>query len=212
MNYNVLVILLILIFITFVISNMKKSKKINVLFIHIPKTGGNAIKNSSFFKNNCSYFGHSRVQNIQWKEYDTSFAFVRNPYDRVVSAFFYLKNGGEKNNKQDKERCKKLLKYKTFKDFTKDLHLFQNEIHFVPQYKFITDDSGKNILVRNILRYEHIDKEYEKFMKSNGYFGENLKKINASKHKHYLSYYDSDSKNIVYSLYKKDFDLFKYNP
>jgi hypothetical protein len=210
---TVVIISFVLLAILFTIASIRRrSKKVNALFIHIPKTGGNAIKKTSFFRDNCSYFFHEQMKNINWRLYDTSFAFVRNPYDRVVSAFFYLKNGGEKNNEDDAIMSKKLTKYNTFKDFVKDLYLFQEDIHFIPQYKFITDDIG-NILVDHILRYEHMDTQYAQFVQEyTGHMPEVLKKVNTSKHDHFMNYYDRDTMNIVYSIYNKDFELFKYSP
>ena len=67
------------------------------IFIHIPKCAGVSVS-KALFGNLAG--GHSRVVDYQLvfnsNEYSNyfKFTFVRNPWDRLVSAFFFLKKGG----------------------------------------------------------------------------------------------------------------------
>ena len=70
------------------------------------------------------------------------FAFVRNPWDRLVSSYFYLKNGGM--NKMDNDWALENIKqYETFQEFVlrwvnkKNINSW---IHFKPQNYWICDD------------------------------------------------------------------------
>uniref|UniRef100_A0A6C0CTS6 Sulfotransferase domain-containing protein n=1 Tax=viral metagenome TaxID=1070528 RepID=A0A6C0CTS6_9ZZZZ len=186
-------------------------KQLPILFIHVPKTGGNSIKKTQFFKR-CKYFKHKPITQIKnhKSDYKYSFAVTRNPYDRVVSAFHYLKNGGEPNNAGDLQRQKKLLKYKAFSDFVKDLHLFIHDTHFRPQYTFVCDKNDR-ILVDCILENETLERDIIKLYEKEGLPVENIPKVNTSKHDNYSKYYDDvNIKNKVYQIYKKDFELFNY--
>ena len=204
--FNILLILIILhVILLYVIQRITAP----VLFIHIPKTGGNSIKQTNFFKR-CKYFGHAHVEKIKHRNmYKYSFAIVRNPYDRLVSAYFYLKKGGENNNGYDSLMQKKLEKYKDFKDFIKDLKLFTNDLHFKPQHTFVCDSRGK-IIVNHILKVENIDKDFSQLLRSKWLPNEKLQKINSSKHDDFSNYYDDEIKKHVYAVYKKDFKLFNY--
>ena len=182
-----------------------------VLFIHIPKTGGNSIKQTNFFKS-CSYFGHTYIRDVKHANmYKYSFAIVRNPYDRLVSAYFYLKKGGMPNNSYDLQMQKRLKKYTYFKDFVRDLKLFVNDTHFKPQHMFVCDSGGR-IIVNHILKVENIDNEFSQLLRSKLLPDEKLHTINASKHDNYTRYYDDNEiKKRVYTIYERDFELFDYH-
>lgn len=196
----------LLLFIRFI-----KKYSLPFLFIHVPKTGGNAIKNTHLFHDSI-FFDHASVRDvIKWgKKYKTSYTIVRNPYDRLVSAFFYLQQGGEKNNKRDLERMKKQQKYKNnFKEFVKHLHDFIEENHYKPQYTFLTDNNNE-LKVDHILKQESLNNDYMKLQQLYGYSPVSLKKVNTSKHEDYNQYYDDETRRIVQEVYRKDFELLNY--
>jgi hypothetical protein len=180
------------------------------LFIHVPKTGGNAIKNTKFFKDSI-YFFHTSINDVirKGKKYKSSYTIVRNPYDRLVSAFFYLQDGGMKNV-WDIKSMKKQQKYKNnFKEFVKNLHKFINDTHYKPQYTFLSDENN-NIKVTHILKQESLNDDYIKLQQMYGYSPVSIKKINISNHEDYNQYYDEETKQLVKEFYQKDFKLLNY--
>jgi hypothetical protein len=64
-----------------------------ILFIHIPKTGGNSFLTHPFYLEKIVGLGHFESQKLDYTKnnYDTIFTIVRNPYSRLISAYFYLK-------------------------------------------------------------------------------------------------------------------------
>ena len=99
------------------------------------------------------------------------FAFKRNPYDRCISVYHYLKNGGNNLIKlpdgtfiMNKDRYKKKYqnmkliesidlqykkkyfnKYNNFSEFVHDLKNIKNKvIHLKDQYKYICDSNDNN--------------------------------------------------------------------
>tara|TARA_Y100000991_G_C21961167_1_gene344568 strand:+ start:196 stop:903 length:708 start_codon:yes stop_codon:yes gene_type:complete len=189
----------------------KFTYKKKFLFIHIPKTGGTSFREIFF---NFKYIDHFNCLNHSYKnENKKKITIVRNPYDRCLSAYLYLKKGGMKND-LDLNYQKKLLKYNTFKDFLIDLNILTNKekkiIHLVPQYKFIEDDSG--ILVDKILYLENIDNDIKKLCKElNIKCPPKFLKKNTNKHKDYKTYYDKETQDLVYNFYKRDFELLGYS-
>lgn len=135
--------------------------------------------------------------------------FVRNPYDRVVSAFHYLNAGG--NNYSDKaDRDKYIKQYNgRFDHFVKSA--FPNvmkQIHFMPQYSWIYYRGVS--LCNYIGHYETIQEDIEKLSGIIDLKSVELPKLNTSIHKPYEEYYTDELKRIVYNWYQQDFYHFGY--
>ena len=146
------------------------------------------------------------------------FAFVRNPYDRLVSEYFWkIKD----NDTRLGLNCRN-IDFRTFilkleEKFEYLLNFPHHEVsHFLPQYMFICDQQD-NLMVDFIWKYEDgLEKGLENLFKEIG-FNESLSvelpKNNVTRHKRkkYTEYYDQETKDIVYYLYQKDFDIFGYD-
>lgn len=68
-------------------------------FIHIPKCGGTSVDNSNAFTGPHPPNGHAQYGDFRSVlgsrfELFKCFAFIRNPWDRLISAFHYLSSGG----------------------------------------------------------------------------------------------------------------------
>lgn len=160
-------------------------------------------------KNYISFPKYCRLYKKNFK----SFSFVRNPWDRVVSAFNYLNQGGcSEVDKIDYEKY--LAKFNgNFKKFvkeglTKDKKIL-NQIHFVPQYKWLCDKKH-NILVDFLGKYENLKKDFNKIIDLFDLPKISLEKTNSSKHLSYKKYYDKDIIGIIEKIYKKDIEIFNY--
>ncbi len=178
------------------------------IFIHIPKTGGLSISKTFKLKE-----GHQSIRTFKNKYY--SFAFVRNPWDRLISSFIYLNRGGM-GGKDIIDRDKYLLKYKgDFNYFVKyglinNMKYFFNQQHLRPQYKFISDWKGK-IIVNKIFRFEKISDDFNQMCDLMQTERMNLPHLNKSDHNNYRNYYNSELINIVEKVYSKDIKIFNYN-
>ena len=133
------------------------------VFMHIPKTGGLSIRRMCK-NNNIKVIRHDSrdPRNVSLAEYRRrnpnifSFAVVRNPWDRLVSVYYFLRSGGIRpEDKQDADRF--VNKYKNFNEFV--LNAFQNDdilkqIHFRPQYLWISDNN--KLIVDELGRFESL--------------------------------------------------------
>lgn len=190
------------------------TKRKKAIFIHIPKTAGTSILNSlgGWAGDHCSYREYLQASPTKFENY-FKFCFVRNPYERLISTYEYLKQGGNKTS--DLILQKRILdKYPTFDSFVR-YYLNHDIIYRVnvlkPQYWFIYDE--ENILqVDYLARFENIDREYEKISTIL-----NLKKklyvtnsTGRSKKNVFKDYYNEDLIAIVNNMYHLDFELLEY--
>lgn len=190
------------------------SLKHECIFIHIPKTAGTSILNvlskRTEGRDHNDYLIYLRANPVIFHKY-FKFTFVRNPYDRIVSSYEYLHNGG--NYKRDRYYYELFrLKYDTFEKFALD-YLDSNKIHeellFKPQYLFIYDHTGE-CRVDYVGRYENIENDFNAILNKLN-IHRKLQHINSSKRKNYKQYYVNDEvKKKIQYLYKNDFELFNY--
>ena len=183
----------------------------NIVFAHVPKTGGNSFIDTF---SNINYMSHQDCLDNDYKQYKDKqkVTIVRNPYSRCVSGYSYLKKGGLGG--PDLLCQMQISKYDTFKEFAKNLPLIAEGddaiLHLIHQHKFI-DDEGK-LWVDKIMKLENIDNEINNFCLENSLeCPKRLKTRNKSKHKDYKEIYDKETQDLVYNFYKKDFDLFGYD-
>jgi len=200
-----------------------KKDDINVLFIHIPKTGGTSIekyfsKKFTIPLNNTSLYGfikdetkkqnmkiNSSLQHItytQMIQFSIDFnnikilTVVRNPYERIISdLFFYHK-----------------IKVSTSKESVFDIikdYLVSTEYdnHNIPQHLFVTDENKSLIPTIKILKTETLTMDmirlgYKDF---NRVDQANKKKLN------YYDYLNDASIKLINKFYHLDFILFHYN-
>ncbi|MAB37988.1 MAG: hypothetical protein CL528_10055 [Aequorivita sp.] len=184
------------------------------IFIHIPKNAGLSVCYTLFGNT-----GGSHRKIVDYKKIFSpntfnryyKFTFVRNPWDRLVSTYFFLKKGGL--TEKDKIWADaNLLAFTDFKDFVK-LWLTEeninNSLHFQHQHVFLIDEKG-NIAVDFIGRFENIKEDFKKITDKLN-IKRTLKKTNTSKRKEdYRLYYDEETKAIVNEVYRKDIQLFNY--
>jgi len=143
-----------------------------------------------------------------------SFAICRNPYDRLVSAYEFLKQGDwELKDLSFPELVEYFYKMGPF--------FYTNyDVFFWPQHRFVS--IKKIVLVDKIMRYEKLDEEWpavqakimEHVPKRFSALPTKLKVENASVNRiggrTWEEYYTPELKKMVYELYERDFEVFEY--
>ncbi|MDO6566328.1 sulfotransferase family 2 domain-containing protein [Alteromonas sp. 1_MG-2023] len=183
------------------------------IFVHIPKCAGVSV-NRSLFGNLAG--GHTSIdQYINVYEPTKflnyfKFTFVRNPWDRVVSAYTFLQKGGM-NKWDEKFYEEELKKYKNFKDFVMNWlneENIQKHHHFKPQIDFIVD-KYQRVSVDYIAYLENMEEDYNYIAKKLN-IETPLEQLNQVSRSDYRSFYDDESKNVVQEIYKDDIFLLNY--
>lgn len=142
------------------------------------------------------------------KQYFT-FAFCRNPFDRLVSTYF-----DRVKNHTDSQGLKRTHPFynqwidKDFATFVSDVCNMPNckmDYHLFPQIYFIPRN------IDFIGRFENFQKDFE--FVTNKLFNKKFdnRKYNPTERSHYSEYYDDNLRIMVYNKYKKDFKRFGYS-
>lgn len=198
--------------------------KNNFLFTHIPKTGGmslrNAIRDEELSVNHLPF--HFHVLDIKPiignYNFDNAFKFslVRNPWDLVVSKYFFIKKKIAEsclleNVSFDEYVIDESLFLKTFANFyskrSRVSQMYNSKKSYGSQFDLISENG--NLLV-NVLKLEEMNDV--SLMDSIGFLELSpLKQLNKTDHKNYRDYYSSETKNIIAKRFEKDIDYFKYS-
>lgn len=190
-------------------SHINNDKKF--VYVHIPKCAGNTVKSVL----NISNHDHGGIDQKYISDY-FKFTFVRNPWDRFISAYEYIKGGGWKqmnpDQDWDKPYCDVLNSFNSLKEFARRPEVWTGMMHFRPQFDFVTIDKKTDCL-DFIGRVENLGNDLKFICEQIGCKYNHLPHINKSKksHQHYKNYYDDELKNIVDTVYSKDIEYFKYN-
>ena len=181
------------------------------IFIHIPKTAGTSVSRTLFNRGSrhVAYFEYEKANRRKFNQY-FKFSFVRNPWDRLVSTFFYLKRGGMGH--MDKHWAEQNLA--AFDDFESFVHNWVTKknvwswVHFVPQHHFICDDK-LNVKMDFVGRMECIQSDFSHVAEKIDSPAQ-LVRTNVGSHDNYRDYYDAETRKIVADVYEKDIALFGY--
>lgn len=188
------------------------SKNKKILFVHVPKTGGTSIQkwlidNTDSRPIKGKHWSFENLQKRHNLEVDYSFGVVRNPWDYVVSWYFFkkdrairtLENGPKNKGKMTKEYALKVLE-----DFDKGIEHFIKNLQPTLQ----TDRIGK---VNDILYFENLDNDFCKIQDKFKCFVP-LQRLNVSqREKNYRTYYTNYTKQLVYEKYKQDIEILGYS-
>lgn len=186
------------------------------IFVHIPKCAGVSISRTLFGNLAGGHANITKYQIIFSKhEFETyfKFAFVRNPWDRLVSAFHFFREGGMA--KPDKIFAEKHLSaYRDFEDFVRrGLNLENLETtHFMPQYRFVCDIGDIRPKVDFIGFYENLREDFN-YVRNRLDISANLKYQNKTSNRKidYRDYYTDETIEIVANVYQKDIEIFGYD-
>lgn len=170
-----------------------------------------------------TYIGHNgRLANYmtiaQYKRQHPhcfAFAFVRNPYDRLVSAFHYLSKGGM-NQEDQRDSVEYVGEYQgDFRRFV--LHALAGpepprifrQIHLRPQVDWLCDEYGR-IMVDYLGNCESIESAYGELKRRLGVALPAPSHKNKSDHRHYETYYDETLRALGARAYRNDFERLGY--
>jgi len=184
------------------------------IFIHIPKTAGVSLVKSIFghvtLEGHRSVSFYKQVFGTKYSDFFT-FTIVRNPWERLYSAYKFLEKGGM--NTHDKNAFEAHLSiYKNFECFVLNglnKKIIWEIMQFIPQYDFVCDNNGK-IIVDYVGKFENLKKSVNEI---NDILNLNfeLEHHNKTNKKDYKDIYTTEMIEKVHHIYQKDIDIFEYS-
>lgn len=201
------------------ISNKKK-----FIFIHIPKTGGTSLRTSLEAYTDVGEWrgftphGHARQKNklitkhgyainamkVLGNTYNKYFSFciVRNPWDWLVSIYFFSRI----YRRDTKHQIANSLLFPEFVEWFCDQ---SPRIYPVVGGQLPYISKNGSIIVNKVYKLENFKNVCKDISRILG-IHISTNKLNSSKHRHYTEYYTQKTQKFVQKLFKKDIDKFGY--
>ena len=178
----------------------------SVIFVHINKTGGSSIEKALKlpFQHRTALEILGLIGEKRWNS-RFSFAFVRNPWDKVASHYHYRV---KTNQTLLKDRP---IPFKEWVQLTygeQALPYYDNPKMFMPQVDWVANAEGR-ILVNYIGRFENLHADFRHVCDQIGWQAE-LPHLKQSERSSYQRYYDDETASVVGKWFKKDIAAFGY--
>jgi len=187
------------------------SEENKYIYIAVPKTGTysthqfllasdeTAVRDTLFADGvEHNILGHTKARDIQdilglarFSEFRI-FAFIRNPYGRIVSSYYFYRKGGKAwLFKEGRKRPLKLT-LKIWSTYVLPFKLWALVYPYTGNYEYLHDTYG-NLLATHLGKFEQLGKELERIAKEIGIGldASRLPKSNTSKHEDELGYFKS---------------------
>ena len=185
-----------------------QGRKTNFIFIHINKTAGTSVGRSLGVNRKNHLTVREAIDSVGREVWESSytFAFVRNPWAKVVSHYRYrVKTNHTKL--QDRPIPFSEWVRKTYGP-EKDFYYYDVAKMFQPQSEWVKNHHGE-IDIDFIGKFENISSDFEVVKKQVGLKSE-LLCLNTTDSTPYREYYCPDTIDIVGEWFKEDIDLFDY--
>ena len=202
------------------------------IFVHVPKTGGTSIENAiwgpdwrqrttqqlwmgnvrpGFNKYQSGGLQHLLATQIRQEVGARIFAacfrfsFVRNPWDKVVSQFHYLKT---------RPMLLKHMGLTRFSTFQKYLNVLARDharhVQSFEQWRFVLDEDGE-CLVDFVGKFENIAGDFREVAATIGLPADKLPHdMKSARRRHYRQYYNRRRRQQVADIYSRDIQHFEY--
>ena len=183
------------------------------LFIHVPKSAGRSVVRGLFDVKSVEHAPAEWYQQLDPDKFERyfKFSFVRNPWDRAVSAYTYLGRGGSAASEEDAQWSSFVKRFESFDDFVcrwmSADNIMRNAL-FTPQAVFLKDMFGQ-VAMDFVGRFEHLEQDFRRVAQRLQVDGE-LPHLNQSRSQPYQAFYTERSRDIVARLYAEDIAAFDY--
>jgi hypothetical protein len=198
-----------------------KDHTLKCIFIHVPKSAGTSVR-KALYGTKSFHIPAARYKAADPLIYEQyfKFCFVRNPWDRLLSAYEYLKKrcDGDMAFPDHRWAASNLSGYDNFRDFVTSLENLKTRkkiksyIHFRDQIDWISSRSrGRSISMNFFGRYENFQEDYRYVCRILELPPPSLPSERKSTHgQDYRKVYTTKMVDLVEDIYKPDIEAFGY--
>lgn len=187
------------------------------IFVHIPKTAGTsvlqALGKTSGGRDHLPWYVYYNANPRIYDKY-FKFCFVRNPWDRVHSAYRYLLTGG--NQRRDLETAETLRSMGTFDNFVVEglgNGNFRSHALFLPQANFVIGWND-GLMVDFVGRYESLETDFRVIaerLKLNPQLPHKNQALAPPEKNYVHAYTRPEAVGVVEEIYREDILRFNYS-
>ena len=184
------------------------------LFIHIPKSAGRSLCRGLYDVKSVEHAPADWYQVLDPDKFQRyfKFTFVRNPWDRAVSAYTYLREGGSPASAEDALWCQFVNRFQSFDEFVCEWMAADTIVRyalFTPQVEFLKNIFGQ-VEMDFVGRFETLESDFST-LAQRLQSTVALPHLNSSRNEPFQSFYTEDSRQIIANLYREDIDTFGYS-
>jgi len=187
----------------------------HAILIHINKTGGSSVERALHLRSERKTALEKRNEiGPAAFERAFSFAFVRNPWDKVVSHYHYRRRTG-RIYKHEYDRSGKGDPGIGFKEWVERAYGAHDPMYhnhptpFMAQTLWLNDERD-NCMVSFVGRFENLAADFDRVCANLGVEA-SLPHVKPSPHAHYRELYDDATRAIVAERFASDIDTFGYH-
>ncbi len=197
----------------------------NAIFLHIPKTAGTSLLKTLNVEKHPNFLTHApaeayaRIHPELWQS-SFKFTFVRDPRDRLVSVFHFLRDG---TNWPEQQRwADKNLKGLDFSEFMEKLRrdflyrqIVMSQPFFWPQSAYLRQGTGpfgpKYAKMDAVYYFENLSQDVATLCGKLGIEHSALPHERKSARPETGSLFDARANTLVGQLYRRDYEMFDYD-
>ena len=192
------------------------NKEFGFIFVHVPKTAGNAIevslpkcnrrKNRDLYRQMVPQEKHLHLEDVD-RDGMFKFGFTRNPWDRMVSLYHFRSQKDNQNNKFDQQR----LRDYGFEKCLLTSILGENLPPWDRPELTMTNDAMTWLEGCDYIgRYESLQEDFDRISEIIGLEQKDLPHTNSSRHIDYREYYTAEMVEYVAKTHKQTIEKFGY--
>ena len=220
-----------------------KDDQTRSIFIHVPKAAGTSLKaliygiepaiaeaaqgerdQEIWRRHQASGLwprGHRRIAEYYMADPERAvaylkFAFVRNPWDRLLSAYTYLSRSPDRTPDDMAFAAEYLDRYADFEQFVLALRnpmlrmIMRDRLHFRPQCSYICLPHQEGHAMDFLGRFERLPEDTAALLEKLGRPASDLPHVRASTRRDYRDAYSTPMREIAAQLYARDIALLDY--
>ena len=190
------------------------SHLLRCVYVHVPKTGGHSIDRHFLEQGLVSVpcwhaTAAKSIELLEGRPVYYMFATVRNPWDRLVSEYFW--QGSDCDTQIPTPWGNKTIRFEDYcrSDWSWYPPRERADGHLSDQAHFLFDDRDRP-LVNDIIRFENLQEGFDRVCQTLGLAPSQLPRLNATRHEPYWRYYTDELVEEVARRYARDIRLLGY--